>query len=181
MKNKFKTKGKVTEIYMTSSKYGQKTVLVDSEDLSLVSKYNWYVDKKYNNDYFYCRSTRKPYIRLHRLIMKFPKNKVIDHINHNTLDNRKENLRICTNKQNTRNQTINKNNTSGIKGVSFYIKKRNGKIYKYWRSVIRYNNKLTTLGYFPYTEEGKIAAAKRYDQEAKKLFKEYALLNFPDQ
>jgi len=175
MKNKYKIKDKVTEIYIESPKYGHFTVLIDTEDFDLVSKYSWCCDKKYNNDYFYCRSTRKPYISLHRLIMSFPKDKLVDHINHQTLDNRKENLRICINKQNIRNGRKRIDNTSGFKGVSFYINKSGN---KYWYSHIKYNNKQIHLGYFPYTEEGKIQAAKRYDQEAKKLFKEYALLNF---
>jgi len=181
MKNKFKIKGEVIEIYVVSPKYGLKTVLIDTEDLNLVSKYNWCVYKKYKKNYLYCRSTKKPQIGLHRLIMSFPKDKVVDHINHNTLDNRKENLRVCINKQNLRNQKINKNNTSGVKGVSRKIQKINGKIYKYWRSEITYNNKLIHLGLFPYTEEGKIQAALRYDEEAKKLFKKYAFLNFSEE
>jgi len=179
MKNKFKIKRKVTEIYVQSSKYGLKIVLIDTEDLNLVSKYSWCIAKINNN--LYCRSTKKPQIKLHRLITSFSKKKFIYHNNYNTLDNRKQNLRICTNKDNSRNNIKQINNTSEIKGVCPNIQKKNGKIYKYWRSHIKYNKKNITLGYFPYTEKGRIQAAKRYDQEAKKLFKEYALLNFPEE
>jgi len=176
MKNKYKIKDKITEVYIQSPKYGLKTVLIDTEDLSFVSKYSWCVHKI--NNYFYCVSTKKSLISLHRLIMSFPKDKVIDHKNHNTLDNRKENLRICSKQQNSHNRKK-QINTSGVKGVFADIQNINGKIYKHWRSYIRYNNKGIHLGSFPFTEEGKIAAAKRYDKEAKKLFGEYALLNFP--
>ena len=158
MKNKFKIKEKVTEIYIQSPKYGHFTVLIDSEDLNLVFNYSWCVAKQKN---FYCISTKKPLIRLHRLIMSFPKNKVIDHKNHQTLDNRKKNLRICTKQQNNSNSRKQINNTSGFKGVYLQIIKRGNKIYKYWRSQIRHNNKTIYLGYFTDTEEGKIAAAKR--------------------
>jgi len=177
MKNKFKIKDKVTEICVQSPKYGHFTVLIDAEDLNLVSRYNWCVAKVYNN-IFYCVSSDGKHVKLHRLIMSFPKDKIIDHKNHNCLDNRKENLRVCTKQQNTHNQKINKNNTSGFKSVYLDINKSGN---KHWRSYITYNNKRINLGRFPYTEEGKRQAALRYDQEAKKLFKEYALLNFPEE
>jgi len=178
MKNEYKTKEDITEIYVQSPKYGHFIVLIDTEDLNLILKYSWCVHKINKN--FYCISTNRQYIQLHRLIMSFPKDKLVDHKNHNCLDNRKENLRICTNKQNNHNQKINKNNTSGVKGVYLNIQKYKNKEYKYWVSRITHNNKIIHLGSFPYTEEGKIQAALRYDQEAKKLFGEFALLNFPD-
>ena len=78
---------------------------------------------------------------LHRLIMNPPDNMVIDHINHNPLDNRKENLRICTQQQNSMNKAISSNNTSGVTGV--YFDKRRNK----WMTYITYNNRRIFLGY----------------------------------
>ena len=84
---------------------------------------------------------------LHRLIMNPPDNMVIDHINHNPLDNRKENLRICTQQQNSMNKAISSNNTSGVTGV--YFDKRRNK----WMTYITYNNRRIFLGYFNTKED----------------------------
>jgi len=57
---------------------------------------------------------------LHRVIMNCPHDKQIDHINHNPLDNRKENLRICTRRENALNRGRPKNSSTGYKGVHRY-------------------------------------------------------------
>ena len=74
---------------------------------------------------------------------EFPENQ-IDHINHIRNDNRITNLREVTQSENLRNAALSKNNTSGVCGV--YWNKENSK----WRSNIRVNKKLTSLGYFTY-------------------------------
>lgn len=57
-------------------------------------------------------------ISLHRYIMDDPKGFTVDHKNGDTLDNRKSNLRLCSQKENVRNKTkLQNNNTSGITGV----------------------------------------------------------------
>ena len=91
-------------------------VFIDTEDIDKVKNYTWnavydktlqtpsyYIYNRYNS-----KARGKGVIKLHRLIMDCPKDKIIDHINHNTLDNRKCNLRICThfeNQQNLRNKS----------------------------------------------------------------------------
>jgi hypothetical protein len=94
-------------------------VLIDDEDFDLVSKFNWIVDArpKFNAVYFKCYAgggrLNVIHVYLHRIIAgaKPPshgenkKFNVVDHINHNTLDNRKCNLRICTRRDNTRNRS----------------------------------------------------------------------------
>ena len=77
--------------------------MIDLEDLPLIDKAiktSWYSSK----DEFYV-SGGKPNIIMHRLIMNTPKGKVVDHINHNRLDNRRSNLRNCTQSENARNRT----------------------------------------------------------------------------
>jgi hypothetical protein len=91
-----------------------------------------------------------------------------DHINHNKLDNRKENLRICTEAENVHNTRISRNNTSGYKGVTFH--KRDKK----WQTQIRSGQGKRYLGYFNTAEE----AAKNYDEKAKEAFGEFARTNF---
>lgn len=68
-------------------------------DEHLLKEYKWY-----KSHYGYAVTAKG--LRMHRLIMNAPKGMVVDHINHNKLDNRRENLRICTNAENTRNRKI---------------------------------------------------------------------------
>ncbi len=152
------------EILLTQGK----VALIDDEDYELVSQYKWYAHNRHG--YWYATHTdnkNKKVISMHRLIMGVPKEKLVDHQNRNTLDNRKENLRICTRSQNLMNQKR-VNGTSKYKGVFWY--KRHSK----WNAYISFNKKRLHLGYF----ENEIDAAKAYDKKAKELFGEFALSNF---
>ena len=114
---------------------------------------------------------------MHRQIMNFPeKGILIDHKNRNGLDNRKENLRLCNSSQNSQNCAP--YGKYKYKGVDLKKKTVKGKDYLYWRSRIKIGEKETFLGYFPYTPEGEIQAAKVYDEMARIHFKEFARLNF---
>lgn len=92
---------------------GQKAI-VDDDDYGRLSKSKWYAEKKYNN--FYARRGLDD-VLMHRIILKLTDSKLkVDHINHNGLDNRKENLRVCTQRQNMCNKKKEKDNKSGYKG-----------------------------------------------------------------
>jgi len=97
---------------------------------------------------------------------------VVDHINHNGLDNRKANLRPATRAQNNYNKLIvkHKESSSKYKGVTW--KKENKK----WLAQINFKGDYIFLGYFK--DERK--AAKAYDEAAKKYYSEFACLNFPE-
>ena len=98
-------------------------------------------------------------IYLHRAIMNCPDDRVVDHINGNTFDNRRVNLRICDTADNIRNRVVlNKNNTSGKRGV-FYNKRRD-----FWEARIKHNRKEIHLGRFATFEE---AVSVRKEAEAK--------------
>ena len=101
--------------------------IIDKDDIDKVNKYTWHLDKKDKQRYViasktYNKVTTKIY--LHRLIMNCPKNMTVDHINHDGLDNRKINLRICSNRKNVINQRKRKNTSSKYKGVSWDKKLR---------------------------------------------------------
>ena len=136
--------------------------LVDDNDFEKLSKYNW----SYSNGYAE-RVVTKKRIKMHRVIMNTPDEMETDHINGDKLDNRKENLRICTHAENQMNVGKQKNNTSGYKGVL----KSGSK----WNSVIMLNGKSIYLG----RSEDKVYLAKLYDEAAKKYYGEFAFLNFP--
>ncbi len=110
---------------------------------------------------------RQQPVRLHRLILDFP-DSIIDHANGNRLDNRRCNLRVCTNSQNQANRAA-MPHCSRFKGVT--IEARTGK----FCSQIWCNGKRYWLGTF--TNETQ--AARAYDRAALKHFGEFARLNFP--
>ncbi len=97
--------------------------------------------------------------------MKAPHGVEVDHINRNPLDNRKENLRLCTPSQNIGNQKLRASNRSGFKGV----RRHRGK----WQAVISKLGAVYCLGTF----EDKKHAASIYDQKAIELYGEFALTN----
>lgn len=149
--------------------------IVDDEDFEYLSQFEWnarvvsgtqYAKRSFKVD------GKGTTVNMHREIMKCPKNMMVDHINGNGLDNRKENLRICTRSQNLMNSQNPKDaKTSKYKGVCFNKQtKTNGKV---WRSEIRLNKKAIFLGAF-YEEKD---AAKAYNEAALKYFGEFAKIN----
>ena len=100
---------------------------------------------------------------LHRMIMDCPEDMMIDHINHDKLNNSRNNLRICTTQQNNMNASKQKNNTSGIIGVNWHKKSEK------WRARIRFNKKEINLGLFDNLED----ACKARKEGEIKYFGEY--------
>jgi hypothetical protein len=165
--------------YIIKSKtHGRHEVLLDDEDYEWASKYKWQVNPQNNPNYkgpakFYVvRSAsikgKKKNFSLHREITKCPKGLQVDHINGNPLDNRKENLRVCTPKENSLNKTI--HNRTGYIGVRFY----EGQQRPYESRVNQ-----TTVGYYRTAEE----AALKHDEYKKEIYGEdnkFVKLNFPE-
>lgn len=125
---------------INSEKSGTFEVKIDIEDIEKIKNYKWAIRKTregifyVQSKYFISTNTKKT-IQLHRLIMNCPNNKVIDHINSDPLDNRKSNLRICTSAENAQNKKVNKNNTSGYRGVCY------DKNYNRWTGQVNVNKK----------------------------------------
>lgn len=147
-------------------KYGiGKYALVDDCDYELLAKKKWFLSGKYVVSSIYNKDTQKTnLVLLHRIIMNPSPNLAIDHINRNTLDNRRSNLRICNQGQNASNRP-NKRNTSGYRGVQFH--KKSGT----WIAIVG----LEYIGKFTTIEE----AARVRDLEAIEKWGEFAELNFP--
>jgi len=146
-------------------------VIVDEDDYELVSRFKWQLDKRKHQKYAKCKvymgiingKQIEARIYMHRLIMRPPKGLDIDHINHNGLDNRKNNLRICTRSQNLRNKINGWGKYSKFLGVSKIV---TGKRKKRWVADITIENKLKRIGYF-YTE---IEASKAFEAFKKENF-----------
>lgn len=141
--------------------------IVDDDDWLELASYNWF----YVNGYAARNSARHtPRTYMHRVIINAPDGVQVDHINHNTLDNRRSNLRLCTHAENARNHKIARNNTSGYIGVAwrYDIEK--------WMAYIENHGKRITLGYY----ESASDAAHVRDRKAIELYGAFASLNFPD-
>lgn len=140
----------------------------DLEDYDLIKNYRW---SKKERGYIYTKQENK-YIRMHRLVMNCPDDMDIDHINHNTMDNRKSNLRIVTKSQNHMNKTIYKNNTSGVKGISWDSRKN-----KWLVELQKENTKIKIGRYDDFNEavearleaEYKYHTGYRYNPEAEEI------------
>ncbi len=150
--------------------------LVDGEDYKWLMQWKWYTCKEQSGNYYARRTTRKykrrQSILMHRQVLNTPKGMETDHRNHCGLDNRKQNVRVCTKSQNNQNNRKAKaKKSSRYKGVSWSKRRRK------WRAVIQLDKKQFEIGSF----NNEIEAAKAYDAKAKELFGEFANLNFKEQ
>lgn len=103
--------------------------IIDYEDYEKVKNISWY---ETNCGYIAHKNRNRKVVLLHRLVTGAPDGMVVDHINHNTLDNRKNNLRICTQKENALNRNILPRGISIIKRKNnrkYYVVQLNGKYY----------------------------------------------------
>ena len=152
--------------------------LVSDEDYEFLSQWKWYAARTSTKGHIYARRVdhrnKNKVIFMHRVITNAPSGMVVDHINHNTLDNRRENLRVCTSYENFQNVAPDKarqmfgKTSKGYRGVRLFEG-------KWWRAQIHVNNKAVHLGTFPTAEE----AAHAWDKAAKKYGKRPPL-NFPE-
>jgi hypothetical protein len=150
-----------------------KFAIVDPEDYPRLAKHKWFLAKSPTGSYaarwqrLNAKNTRKK-IWMHREIIHIPQKMVCDHINRNSLDNRKANLRPATVSQNLCNRPKRKAKTrSKYKGLEW------DKTQRKWKARIQLNNKKIYLGSF--TNE--IDAAKAYDRAARKYHGVFALTN----
>lgn len=144
--------------------------LIDEDDWDRLYPFRWHIHSRKDGYKKVVRGTGLRMIYMSREILGVADPKIIvDHINGDTLDNRKANLRLVNRQQNAFNAKHNRsNNSSGYKGVTYFASR--GK----WVAQITHNYKHVTIGYFDTAEE----AAMAYDKKAIELFGEYARTNF---
>ena len=146
--------------------------MVDDDDYDWLRGFNWSASGKKTRRYA-TRGTRNRKLGtqtkfyLHRVLLNAPPDKHVDHINGDTFDNRKCNLRLCEHKENIRNAKRQKRNVSGFKGVSFSAEKER------YVAHIRTDGKSRYLGYFDKKED----AARAYNLAAQQFFGKFARLN----
>lgn len=121
--NVYKNKGEYTEVTFFDRYRQQKgKFIISNEDVNKVAQYRWSeVNTGYIAAYF-----NKKMILLHRFLTDCPEGLVVDHVNHDRKDNRRENLKICTQKENCQNLPLNIKSNTGIR----YITKTQNRYYK---------------------------------------------------
>ena len=167
-----------------------KVALIDDADYESVTRFSWHALHDASGDWRAIRGSR-PQIQMSRflfgLLVGDPRR--VDHVNGDTLDYRRQNLRVCSQAENVRNRHV--RHPSHLKGVAFDPShKRLGprKRLKYagivsverieskpWRAHICVNYQQIRLGRFATEEE----AARAYDEAAIRYHGEFANLNFP--
>ena len=160
-----------------SDTYGHHDFYIDLDDADKVSKYTWSVMRARRNEYngedvgygsYYYASSCKCYKEtkhtlLHRYIMNAPKNMLVDHIDRDTHNMRKYNMRLCDRITNSLNKKMPRHNTSGYRGVIFYDY---GTMVTHpkWYAFLTYKKRKIHLGYFENIED---AIQARRDGEIK--------------
>jgi hypothetical protein len=153
-----------------------KFAIVDPGDYDKLAKYKWFAVRS-ERGYYAVRMTKakkgsgvkQKGVRMHRAIVGVPEGKIIDHIDHNGLDNRRANLRVATRRQNTWNKRKQRGKCSSkYKGVTWLKSEAR------WQARISCKGRSIFIGYF----DDEKAAARAYDAKAAELFGEYAALNF---
>ncbi len=159
---------------------GEKFIcLFDKEDYPRIKNFRWVLTSlSKRNRTRYVRShpwrggpSENWVMIFHQLIMSFPSNGQIDHINQNGLDNRKVNLRVVSHFENARNKIYNMKARSGYYGVVPNCSKE-----RPWKAYFSLNKKSHYLGAFSCKED----AARAWDIEAARVRGEFAILNFPE-
>lgn len=144
-----------------------KVAFVDDDDYEWLINHKWYANIGSNTKTNFYAATmvfdeatkrRQRQVRMHRLIMGAGKNDEVDHINHNTLDNRKCNLRLVSHAENMRNKALQINNKTGVPGVSFNKSKNK------WSAGIGTNGKFKEIGTFKSFGDA-VAARKKAEIE----------------
>lgn len=151
-----------------------KHAIVDDEDYEAVARYRWFAFQNSDSDRFYAargnRGGRKPHqLFMHREILGAKTGQQVDHVNSDTLDNRRANIRLCSGSQNICNARKMRGTSSRFKGVCF--DGRNGK----WIAQVGTRTERQYLGLFV----DEISAARAYDEAARRLFGAFARCNFP--
>jgi hypothetical protein len=157
---------KARRIPLTRGKFA----IVEPKDYYKLTQFRWYAEK-HGKTFYAARVQSGKTIKMHRYIMKAPSHLLVDHIDHNGLNNCRSNLRLCTVSQNTCNRFSLEGSTSKYKGVHW------DKKLKKWVVAIKLKGIYKYIGCFG----NEIDAAKAYDRKASQLHGEFGCLNFPNE
>jgi hypothetical protein len=148
------------------------TTQVDDEDFEMLSKWTWTAHYKRSGNWYAERNNKGKTLAIHRQIMNPPPGVCVDHIDRDTLNNQRSNLRFATRAQNNANRSSSRSkSTCTFLGVTFEKERVSAK--KKWVARIRKDGKRYRLGRFATAVE----AADAYNNAAIRLHGEFASLN----
>lgn len=160
--NEYVVNGDTTTLLIYSSSHGLMAFLIDTDDKEKVEKYKWCIQRcrrtNRRYDIYYAKATERGAPLLHRLLLNAQKGKVVDHIDKNTFDNRKQNLREVSYAENNVSVLKHRNSPSGHVGVRF------NKCANKWHAFIGKDYHVINLGFY---SELKDAIKARKDGELK--------------
>lgn len=146
--------------------------LVDDEDYERLRQYTWFLSGTGYAVGFVPANGRFDLVYMHRLILNVGPEQLVDHVNPgDKLDNRRNNLRLATPRQNGQNKRVSAISTTGLKGVGWHKNRRK------YHARIQIQGTRYHLGFFDDARE----AALAYDSAARTLFGAFALCNYPDE
>lgn len=174
--NTYTDKGEYFEVTVKNSDI---VYVVDAEDVNWMKGYTWYTDKAHGVKYPYLSAKKRldtveyerKEIKIHVEIMReeiekfkmdnpdYHKRIIIDHIDGDISNNRRENLRVRTQSENNMNKKVQSNNTTGFVGVTWHSKQ------KMWNAMIDYEDERIELGSFYYLRNAmraRVEAEKKY-------------------
>lgn len=144
--------------------------LVDDDDYGWLDKNTWFAVVATHGNVYAARHTPTGRLKMHTAILEPPLGLIVDHKDGNGLNNQRDNLRLATNAQNSRNRLGRRDGSSVYKGVNRDYRRTKLS----WAARINLNYKSLYLGTF----NTEIAAALAYDAKARELFGEFARTNF---
>lgn len=157
MKNKYEIRGDITVIFIRRRDGSTVETVISTRDLQIAESIDgtWTVNFDLRARSFYVKFSRRNMValRLHRILLNAPSGLEVDHINHDSLDNRRENLRLATRSENRQNlkHALRNNKSSGIRGISWH------KHDKTWVVAITTQGKQKHIGRFKELEDAKKA------------------------
>jgi len=171
---------KIKELIIESKAHGRHTILYDACDADKVEPYSWYIMKGYKKKTYYAKrnlprradGSRPATLLMHRVLTECPKGMMVDHRNGNGLDNRQENMRVCTMSQNQMNRGKTSQNSTGFKGVY----KTGDSMLNPYSAKIQKDGKVYCLGHYRTAEEAHEVRKKK----EKALFGDFAPTGTPD-
>lgn len=138
----------MNKLKLTQGKYA----ILDKEDYENLKKFKWHYGEYGKTGYakrliWDKKNKKSKIVRMHHFVLPLRKGYMVDHINGNGIDNRRNNLRLVTKSQNMMNSGVRKNSTTKVTGVSWH------KQIKRWRAYISINKKQISLGTYLSLEE----------------------------
>jgi len=149
----------------------EKFTLVDGIDFDRLKNIPWFLSGTGYAVGFMSVGSRPRLVYLHRFLMNAQPGQLVDHINGDALDNRRENLRLATARQNVQNKCVSPLSATGLKGVGWHKRRRK------FHARIQLQGVRVHLGYF----EDARSAALAYDAAARMVFGSFARCNYPDE